>query len=245
MPIVAGDLKYFAAASRPEDDASLTGGAIAAAVRFLTQFSANAVAAILSDGADTRQVTVYGRLATGVYDNEVLTLNGAVEVVGAKTWERIVKVVAASSSGARTVTFRQGSGGPTRGTIAISETELTIMFKLSASSPSATKTLYEKLFAKNTHGSITLTGAAIMLTADPSAVITVGCATAVDDSGTVANRTAAPASVVFVDDSVSQSVPGGSLAAGSAIGVWAKLSLASGNAPIKDTLTTQLSGQTT
>lgn len=245
MSIVGSDLKFYAAASRPEDDASTTGGAITTAVRFLTQFSGNAVAAVISDGADTRTITITGRLTTGAIDTEVLTLNGAVEVVGAKTWERILKAVASGTSGSRTALVKQGSGGTTRGTIGINETEVTILFKLASSSTSAGKTLYEKLFAKNTHGSLTLTTAALKLTADPSAVIKIGGAPSVDDSATVANRTTAPSSVTFVDDNVSQALPGSALAAGSAIGVWASLTLAQNNAPIKDTFTTELSGQTT
>lgn len=245
MSILNTDLKAFAAASRPEDDASTAGGAIAALVRFLTQFSGNAVAAVISDGADVRTITITGRLATGAVDTEVLTLNGAVEVVGAKTWERIIKAVASAGSGTRTVLLKQGSGGTTRGTFGLNETELTIMFKLAASSPSATKTLYEKVFLKNTHGTLTLTSAQITLTADPSAVITVGGATSVDDSGTVTNRVTAPGGITYVDDGVAQSVPGSALAAGSAIGVWVKLSLATANAAIKDTFTLQLSGTTT
>jgi hypothetical protein len=246
MSIVTAELKSYAAASRPEDDASLTGGAIDLATRFLaSQFSAAAIVEVVSDGADVRTITVTGRLATGVVDTEALVLNGAVAVQGAKSFERILKAVASAGSGARTVTLKQGAGGTVRGTLGLNETELTILFKKAASSTSAGKTLYEKLFSKNTNGALTLTSAAVTLTADPSAVIKVGCAPAVDDNATVANRTAAPAAVVFVDDSVAQSVPGAALAAGSAIGIWAQLTLAQNNAPIKDTFTVQLAGQTT
>ena len=135
MSIVSSELVCYSAASVPEDDSSTSGGAIDTATRpSLTQWSANAVAAVVSDGADTRTVTVTGRLASGVVDSEVLTLTGTSEVVGAKTWERVLKVVLSTTSGSRTVTLKQGSGGSTRATIGINETKSHINFQQSASS---------------------------------------------------------------------------------------------------------------
>src|SRR5512143_1360059 len=134
MPIAATDLIAFGAASRPSDDTATVGGAIDTTDRpDFTQWTANAVAAVISDGADTRQITIQGRTAAGAIDTEVLTLNGTTEVVGAKTWERVLTITAASASGTRTVTVRQGAGGATRATISINETSRTAMFRQSAS----------------------------------------------------------------------------------------------------------------
>lgn len=84
----------------------------------MTVFSANAVVAVVSDGADIRQITVVGEDATGNRQTETLNLNGNTEVVGALTFSKLYAAYASALSGARTVTIRQGSGGATRGTIA-------------------------------------------------------------------------------------------------------------------------------
>ncbi len=83
----------------------------------MTAFGANAVVAVVSDGADTRQVTVVGEDASGNRQTENLTLNGTTEVVGSLTFSKLYAVYAASLDAARTVTIKQGSGGTTRGTI--------------------------------------------------------------------------------------------------------------------------------
>src|SRR3989344_4215632 len=87
----------------------------------MTAFSANAVVAVVSDGADTRQVTVVGEDASGNRQTENLTLNGTTEVVGALTFSKLYGAYAASLSGSRIVTIRQGSGGTTRGTIGVNK----------------------------------------------------------------------------------------------------------------------------
>ena len=246
MPITAAELIAYGSASRPTDDTSTTGGAIDTADRpEFTQWTANAVAAVVSDGADTRTVTVEGRLATGAIDSEVLTLNGTTEVVGAKTFERVLTITLSATSGTRTVTVRQGSGGATRATIGINETSRTALFRRSASSTSGITIRYEKIFWKNTNGSLTLNSAAVKLTADPDSRIRIGLDTAINATVSVANRVSAPGSVTFVDDNVSQSVPGGVLAAGDRIGVWIEQNLPQSDSAHKTTFTTELSGTTT
>jgi len=87
----------------------------------MSAFSANAVVAVVSDGADTRQVTIVGEDASGNRQQEVLTLNGTTEVVGALTFSKLYGAYVASLSGSRIVTIRQGSGGTTRGTIGVNK----------------------------------------------------------------------------------------------------------------------------
>lgn len=251
MSIVASELILYSAASRPQDDSSTTGGAIDATYRPMdNEFSGNAIAQVVSDGADTRTVRVVGRLVSGVIDQEDIVLNGTTPVSGAKTWQYLLLafIQTGGSSGTRTVSIKEGAGGTVRHQILPNEIGGQRLFYGAVSSTSPV-TRYEKLFFKNTNGSLALTTAAIKLTADPSSRIRVGCAPSVGDSATVANRLSAPASVSFVDDNVSQSVPGGSVASGSAIGVWAEQALlAPGSVPdgaFKSSFTVQLSGQTT
>jgi hypothetical protein len=242
MSIAASDLIFYGSASRPSDDASTTGGAIATTDRpDITQLTANAVIAVVSDGADTRTVTVQGRNAAGAITSEVLTLNGAAEVAGAVTFERILTLTLSASDGARTVTVRQGAGGATRATIGINETTRTSTFRQSASG-AGTLIRYEKVFPKNTHATLTLNNAAVKLTADPDARIRCGCAPSINDTATVTNRVTTPASVTFVDDNVSQGVPGGVLTAGDRIGVWVEQNLPGSDVAHRATYTLELSG---
>ena len=243
MPIVAADLKAFLAANMPENDTATVGGAIdnEGKVEF-TDLAANDTLRMRSDGADTRTVTVHGRDAAGAIVNEVFTLNGTTNVNGATTFERILKMVASTTSGTRIVTIER-IGGTAVATLDLNMDTIRRLFYDSSSEASST-TRYEKFFYKNTHGTLTLNSAAIKLTADPSASIRVGCAPSVNDSATATNRKTAPASVTFVDDGVSQSVPGGVLAAGAAIGVWAEFVRGSSAAAVKSTFTVELSGTT-
>lgn len=243
MSIAAADLKAYQAANHAEDDSATQGGAIATAgiVEF-TDIAAVDNVEVLSDGADTRTVTLTGRTSTGAITSEVINLNGTTPVSSVNTYERILKAVLSASDGARTVTLRRATGDTLIATLPPTVTSVRRLFYDSFSDPSVQKIRYEKFFLKNTHGTLQLNAAAVKLTADPSATIRIGCAPSKGDSATVANRLAAPASVVFVDDNVSQSVPTGALAPGESIGVWAEMTLAAANAAIKSTFTTQLSG---
>ncbi|MGH9886144.1 MAG: hypothetical protein ACREBE_11480 [bacterium] len=244
MPIATTDLVFFSVASVPVDDTSTSGGAIDTASRVaLTQFGANAVLALVSDGADARNVTIIGRLASGVVDTEVVALNATTEVLSTKTWERIHSIVLASSSGTRTVTAKQGSGGSTVATIVPNETTRHIQFQRSTSEASQAKR-YEAQFGKNIHGSLSLLNAQMKLTADPQSKIQIGVAAAVNGSTSVTNRKTSPG-VTLVDDNIAQNVPGTNLAAGDAIKVWIEQTLGANDAAQKSTFTLELSGSTT
>jgi len=242
MSIVAAELIAYGSASRPSDDVSAAGGAIDLTDRpTFTQLTANAVIAAVSDGADTRTLTVQGRNAAGDVVTDVITLTGAVEAVGGVTFERILTLTLSAGSASRTVTVKQGAGGATRATLAINQVSATAFFRQSSSAASQ-KIRYEKFFWKNTNATLSLTTAQVMLTADPDARIRIGAAPSKGDSASVATRLTAPSSVTFVDDSVAISVPTGSLAAGEALGVWVEQDLPATDPAHKSTFTTQLSG---
>lgn len=246
MSISAAELIQFLSANMPTADTGTTGGAISTTGRpSLVQFSATANAFLISDGADVRTVDLTYRLASGVSGTVTVTLTGAVEVDSGIACERILRAVASGTSGSRTISVKQGSGGTVRATIPPNELTSTALFLNAASSPSGATVRYEKTFWKNTNGgSLALLDATVTLTADPLSKVTMGLDTSVDASTSAANRLTAPAGVSFVDDNVAQAVPGTNLAAGSAIGTWAKLSLAQDDTPAKSTFTTALAGNT-
>jgi hypothetical protein len=244
MPIVASDLVAYGSASRPSDDTSTTGGARSSTDRpDITQLTANALIAVISDGADTRQVTVQGRNAAGAVVSENITLNGGTEVVGATTFERLLTITLASSDGTRTVTIRQGAGGATRATIGPNETTRTSLFRQSASEAS-TAIRYEKFFWRNNHATLTLNAADVTLTADPDARMRIGLATSKDDTATITNRKTAPGGITFSDDNVVLSVPGTTLEPVTAVGVWVEQNLPGSDAAHRSTFTTRLRGTT-
>ncbi len=245
MSITSAELIAYAAASKPLDDTSLTGGAIDPLVRpTFTQFTGNAVVAMVSSGADSRPITVTGRLVTGVLTQENVQTNGTNEVLSVNTYERVLSVIATAVSGT-TVSVKQGSGGTVRGTIPATEKGFTALFINSASDPSIGVDRVEKIFLKNTNASLTLTSSIVTLTADPQSRITIGLSTTIDDTGTIANRLATPGGVSFVDDNVDQNVPSSqNLAAASAIGVWVKQGLLAADAAFKSTFTVRLQGNT-
>ncbi len=245
MSIASTDLLLYSVASIPTDDVSTSGGAIDKTRRpAFTQFSSSAKLSLTSDGADTRTVTVVGRLGSGVIATETPALNGTTEVLTTNTFERIESVNIASSSGTRTVTCKQGSGGSTIATVPINEVGFHMSFQKAASSTGSLNR-YEKIFWLNNHGSLALLGANVTLTADPAARIMIGVTTAVNGTTSVANRLTAPGGITFVDDNVSQNVPGTDLAAGDAVGVWVEQSLAANDTAQRNTYTTQLAGSST
>lgn len=240
MP-AASDLKLYGAASFPEDDVSTAGGAITTTTKLeFTQFSAAAVAELVSNGADTRTVTVVGRLASGALDTEAIVLNGATPVAGAKTWERILKVTTTSDA-ARTVDLRQGVSGTVRLQILPLITKVIALFK-DSTSETGVATRYEKGHFKNQHATTALLAASVKLTGDPAARCKIGVATAKGDTVTVANRKTAPGGVTFVDDNVAAAVPTDQLGAGENIGVWVEQTLPASDPATKSTVTLELSG---
>jgi hypothetical protein len=260
MSITSAELICYAAANRPSDDVSTTGGGIDASgaagapgVRpVFTQFSAPAKLSLTSDGTDTRNVTITGRDSTGAFITEVVALTSAVEVLSVNTYERILIVNIASSSATRTVTLKQGTGGSVIATIPINEVGVCAMFINSASDPSGSKVRYEKLFWKNTDSTLTLTSSTITLTTDSPDDAAhdnfFAVETSVNDTESVANRLTAPTNIsAWTDLNGSVTVPSGgsgNLAAGAVIGVWIRNTLTTSASAVKGSFTTQLAGNT-
>lgn len=252
MSIVAAELKLYDSASHPEDDASASGGAIntAGKVELADPAAADRVS-IQSDGADTRTVTITYRDTGGAIQSEALVANGTNWVDSTATMERILKIVT-TSSGTRVITvarYASGSHTPVLATIDLNITTIKRNFYDAVSSGSLSER-YEKCFFKNTNATLTLNAAIVKLTADPAAKLKIALALTKDDSGATpdGNRIGAdskPSGLTWVDDNVTATVPGSTLAAGVAIGVWLEQTLAINDSAFKNSYTLQLSGTTT
>ncbi len=240
--MLASDLKTYQAASMPEDDVSASGGAIntLGLIEF-TDLAANDTLEAASDNAtDAMNLTITGRDAGSAIANETLALNGTTVVSFTTTLKNFLKALLATAP-AGTITIRRSGGGATVATISPGKTSVRRMF-YDASSEAAQTVRYEKIFVKNEHAVDTLNSAATKLTADPSASIRIGAAPAKDDTASVADRKTTPTSVTFVDDGVSQGVPGGTLAASEAIGIWAEFTRGAGAVAVWDTFSVEISG---
>jgi len=242
MAILAAELIMFSSLNHPVDDAATSGGAIDATSRpELTQYSANAVMVVKSDGADTRTGAVRYRTTAGVIATWNFTLNGATEVNSGITAERILDWHVDSTSGTRVASLLQGAGGTVRSTIAINEDERILLFRDSTSEASIA-VRHEKPHFKNTNATLSLTTATLKLTADPSTRYRQAICAAKGDSTSVTNRKTVPGGVTFVDDNVAQAVPTGALAAGENIGFWVEQNLPANDPPNKTTVTFELAG---
>lgn len=247
MSIVAADLVAYHSATQSDADGVPVGGAIDTLRRpDFTQLAANdTIQALSSAAGDTTQtVTVVGRNAAGSLVSETKTLTGTSPITFATlgTVERILSVEM-SATAVGTVTIQRTTGPVTVRVIPIGERGFSMIFRKTSSSSAGIVNYYAKFFWKNTNATFALLTALVAESADPSGTITHGLAASVNDSGTTANRQTAPGGVSFAGTPAA--VPGTDLANTAAIGVWLDMTLATNNAPIRSTYTSQLSGSTT
>jgi hypothetical protein len=252
MPVVASDLVPYAAANMPNSDSGAAGGAIDPLRRCdFTQMGAASTVRVRSSvaGDTTQTVTIRGRLASGAVVQEVLTLAGTTNVVSANTYERILSAeLSATTTGA--ITVEQTSGPTVLRTIPAGERGFMAIFRELASDPSAVKNYYGKFFWKNNHGTLALTSSIVQQNADGSGLaspdgVTHLPAATVNDAATSTNRVTAPGVADTLDpdtfDDADKTI--GTLNAGQAWGVWLRLRLPTGQAPLRTTYTTQITGQ--
>jgi len=238
MAISASELIMYGSANMPEDDTGTSGGAIATTVRVifddtsLPNSLSDRVTVVSSSAGDSSQsVTIYGRDVAGVIQSEVIALAGVATVSGAITYDRLLKAVV-SATHAGTISIKKLSGGTTIAALESGVLTIRRPFYNAASSPTQGKTLYEKVFLKNTNATLTLTSAQVSgSVASLGSITQFALETTPNNNTSVANRLTAPGSTGVLDNTAKYIPPSSGLAAGSGIGIWLVLSLASGLAP--------------
>ncbi len=253
MPVAASDLICYASANMPDTDAGTPNGGAIDNLRYVdfTQMSTNDTIEAISDGADTRNLTIEGRNAAGSIVSETKALTGATFITFSTlaTVERILKAELATGDASRTVTVRRATGDVLIRALGPNKRGFLGLFRKIASDPSVPLAFYTKVFWKNEHASLNLLNAKVKQNADPSAKMTHLLANVVDDTATSTNRLTAPAVGNTQDpdtfDDTDKSVPGTDLAFGVAIGEWVKASLTAGDTPYRSTYTSELAGETT
>jgi hypothetical protein len=250
MPIVAADIVAYGSASMPDDDTpTAIGGAIDETVKVVfTDISATGTVEILSSsGSDTSQtVTIYGRNAAGELISEAETLDGVNEQTTTLEFERILKVVM-SATAVGIVTIRKASDDAEIATLEVGLTEVRRPFYDAAAEASggAARTYYEKIFFKNTHGTLSLTSSKVQEQADPSGNVSFDLEATLDgtDTNGAGNRQTHTGGYSY--DSASKNVVNSqNLTADSAQGCWLLLDLPAGEAADNTSITMRVSGNT-
>lgn len=109
----------------------------------------------------------------------------------------------------------------------------------------STRVFHEKLFAENSHATLTLLNALLKETSDPSTFVTFALETTKDGTGTNGagnNRQVAPSTGVGSFSSADKAVVDGELLAGETQGLWLALTLAAGATSLKTTYGWALDG---
>jgi hypothetical protein len=258
MALANTDFVFYLSANRPEADVGASGGAIAlvrlmniATCDSLNTGSGERVKFVSSAGGDTTQtVAVEGYGVDGAWLSETVDLAGATPVLTVGTYKHLKKAVL-SATCAGTITVTGNTTAATLFTVPIGELGASSMFlKATANAGGgAAKTLYEKLFVKNTN--VTSAGVACTFynATDNKTELTFamecagGTGSAYQVTGgteSATNRATLPTgggtytftemltsgSAVAVGDAAD-----GNMVAAEAQGIWVKLSLAAGVAP--------------
>ena len=248
MAVVDADIIVYGSANMQETNSGTQGGAIDTAVLMVfTDISPNGTVSIHSTSASdtTQSITVTGREADGTITDDVIgPLTGTTPVVGAVTYERILKVVM-SATAVGVVVVEETSGGEDLITLPINVTEARRPFYDVAAEASGGSAVdyYEKIFFYNSNAVSALTSATIAeIAGGAAALIDFMLPATLDDSGTSPDRITAPAGTF---DSATKNVANSqSHSPVSGQGVWIHLSLPAGTAANNTTYTLRESGQT-
>ena len=247
MAVVDIDIVFHGAAVMPDSDTpTQIGGAIDATRKVVfTDISPDGPVEVVSDGADTRTMTLHYVKDDGTITSEAKTLNGTTAVIFTDTIKTILKVLITSDA-TRVATLRKSVAGATLVTIEVLIVEARRAFynAIAEATGGSTRTYYEKVFIKNTNGTDALTVAQIVLQADPAGVITFALETTLGgttDNGASNNRQVAPSGFTF--DATTKNVAASQvLGAGLAQGMWLKLTLTAGLAANETTYTIRTQG---
>lgn len=251
MPVLNSEIKIYGAANIAEANGVTQGGAIDTSVRYIFDDSSYLVHTdtfnVVSDnsGDTTQTVTITGRDGSGRIITEEYSLAGLTVQNGGTMFYRILKITcSAAHSGNIIITDNHMS--QTVLTMEAGVLEVRIPFYNVAADVEGgeTRNFYEKVFVKNTSGISALLNASISEQADTGANITFDLEDAVDDNNSIASRlNTAPSGMLGTFTNTAKNVPGTDLAAGSAIGVWLKLTLIGGAATADNTYTLRVSGE--
>jgi len=264
MSVTASDIIIYGAANIAESNSGTQGGAIDTTVRYIfddatlvndpTASGGSGALVYVSDNAgDTMNITVTGREASGSIVSETKALTGTTPVNGTQVFERIMKIVLASSASG-TVTVSDDNSND----IVDIESGVTTIRKPFYNISSdvvggSTRDFYEKVFVKNNNVTFALLNATFAEQADPTTYVDFALEDAVSDSGTSTDRVTAPvaeeigssgfdsSSKTLEDETDAGTID---LDPSTEIGIWLHIQIPAGTSPAKSTYTLRPSGST-
>jgi len=257
MALQDTDIVIYGSDNMREDDVlSPQGGPINTAIKMtFTDITGatnpTAVSVLSNNMSDSGVVLVRGRSLGGSIVEETLNLLGTSSVLGAQTFERILRVHSSGHIGTLTVTAATDSYTLATLESGVSEVRRPFFTVTGDAAGGSDRNYYEKVFIKNNSATNDLLSATVGESSDgtesPGANITFSLETGVNGNVSSTNRVTSPAtgsilSGVFSDNT--QEVPGGSLPLGSAIGVWLRLNIPAGTAPTNTTFVFDINGAT-
>ncbi len=249
MPIVAADIIAYGSASMPDDDTpTAIGGAISLVKRvvFTDIVATDQIEFLSTEVADSMNLTIYGRNAAGELVNEVNAVNGVTVVTTTIALERVLKIILASAA-TGAITVRDQDTDTEIALLEIGVTEIRRPFYDAAADASggSTREYYDKIFFKNTHGSLTLTSSQILEQADPQTVVAFALESTLDgtDTNGAGNRQTHTGGYTF--NSTAKNVANSqNLTAAAAQGCWLQLTLTAGLGAQNTSVTMRVSGNT-
>ena len=256
MSVGASNLILYGSATMPDNDSTQqVGGAINTKIKVeMTEISPSGrVEMVSTAGQSGYSMDISFRRANGVAATELKNINGATAVTFAATMERILKLVASTSVHTGQITVRKLSAGTNLATLPNGVKQVRRPFYNAAAPDSGTKSYYEKVFYKNTHGTLALTAASICEQTDPSGKITFaldGVAAACPlnlsvNNGAFARNTPPSARITAFGNATLSVRNSGNLTQGSAQGIWLRLLLTNTDSATKTSYTLKAKGNST
>jgi len=232
MSVTSSDIVVYASQNMPEDDTTISGGAIDSGVRVVfTDIVATDTIQATGSASDSGTLTITGRNAAGAVVTESLGLSGTTIVSGTQSFERILKVFN-DEAASGTITLQDATTDANIGSIYANESGFRRPYYGATANAvgGGDKTLYEKVFVANNNSVNALLSTSI-------AEVSSGLYTNIDfalestikDTTSATDRTTAPTGVGIYGVGPS-GIPGTDLNPLEYEGMWLKFSLTAGTA---------------
>ena len=246
MSVNTSDLVVYTASNMPEDNTSLTGGAINSGIRasFDDPSSDTKIVVYSSQAADTTQIlSLTGRNPAGLVITESLLLSGTSHISSVYTYDRVLKTYLDTAAVGNVSV--SGSGVNKIATIPVGESGFRRPFYDATALAATAKTYYEKVFVQNRNSSSALNNAKVLEVNDG---LYTKIAFALEDTKkadqTISNREAVPTGITGGFGAGPSGIVDNKLTTGDYQGVWLKLSMDAGEAATNSFFEVQISGTT-
>jgi len=252
MPVVANDIRIYAAVNMPEDNSSTVGGAVNTGIRVVFE-DVHVTGPIKCSGSDTAgsgELLVRGRNAAGSIISETVTINGTGFTNTSNSYERLLDIRLNHSMSGSVVTTYSNITGALIATLqeGVSGVRRPFYDAAADSAGGAERIFYEKVFVTNQNDVNALLSAQITEVASGlNAEINFGIESGTEGAQTVARRTGTDAvpTGVTTFGAGPVSFPGTDLGTNENRGLWLQMTLAAGASATNSFYQFSVTGNTT